>query len=441
MNKSIPLWVLLCVPYTVFAVGVVEDGKLNINFTNMYINNKFDTPVKNSTTGRYSKRNEEWAQGYNFLYRSGYTKGPIGLGFDVGVNGGIKLSGNADHHTGGTMIPTGGANGSGARNWARAGAAVKIKISKTEIKYGNNLQYRLPVVISNNARVTPQYFQGVNITSKDINHAVINAGYLTRVVGRWSTDRTGLAIAGGTKSSDGFYFSGLDYQLTPHISAQYYISQLQDYYTQNYVGAKWNIPLTSDSSFETEGRYFNSRSSGRNGETGYKASGYTKNNDGKIDNNTWSLTGTYRLGYQTFVAGYQNVSDGSLMPSLNQASLQGKEASGVNYYLYTDRMFYNFTRAGEKTTYGLYSFDLSGINMPGWVFKLAYFKGTDIRQRGSASAKEFERDISLAYKFQTGVLKGLGVEWRNGLSKTNNHYDNTTGNNRNWVILTYTMQF
>ncbi len=441
MNKKIPLLVVLSVPHAVFASGFIDDSKLNINFTNMYINNKFDTPVANSTTGRYSSRNEEWAQGYNAFYQSGYTSGVIGLGLDADVNGGIKLSGNSDHHTGGTMIPTGGSNGAGTRSWGRLGGALKLRVSKTEIRYGNNLQFKLPVVISNNARVTPQYFQGVNITSKDISHAVINAGYLTRVVGRWSTDRTGLAIAGGTRSSDGFYFGGMDYHFTPEISGQYYLSQLEDYYTQNYLGAKWLIPLSRQSSFETEGRYFNSRSAGRNGETGYKASGYTKNNDGKIDNNTWSLTSTYRLGYHTLLAGYQDVSDGSLMPTLNQASLKGKEASGVNYYLYTDRMFYNFTRAGERTRYAQYSYDFSGVNLPGLVFKVAYLKGVDIKQRGRASAKEFERDISLAYTFRSGVFKGLGLEWRNGLSKTNNIYDNTSGNNRNWIIMTYNLSF
>ena len=441
INKKTPLLVVLSFPHAVFASGFIDDSKLTVNFTNMYINNKYDTPVANSTTGRYSSRNEEWAQGYNVLYQSGYTSGLIGLGLDANVNGGIKLSGNSDHHTGGTMIPTGGSNGSGARSWGRFGAAVKLRVSETEVRYGNNLKFKLPVVISNNARVTPQYFQGLNISSKDVRHAEINAGYLNKVVGRWSTDRTGLAVAGGTKASDGFYFGGVDYHFTKNITGQYYISQLEDYYIQNYLGAKWRIPVTKESSFETEARYFNSRSSGRNGETGYKASGYTKNNDGKIDNNTWSLSETYRLGYHSLLAGYQQVSDGSLMPTLNQASLKNKEASGVNYYLYTDRMFYNFTRAGERTRYVQYSYDFTGVNIPGLTFKVAYLKGDNIKQRAMASAKEFERDISLAYVFPSGTLKGLGIEWRNGLSKTNNIYDNTKGNNRNWLIMTYNLKF
>ena len=218
MNRKIPLLVVLAVPHAVFASDFIDDSKLNINFTNMYINNKYDTPVANSNTGRYSSRNEEWAQGYNIFYQSGYTSGLIGLGLDADVNGGIKLSGNSDHHTGGTMIPTGGSNGAGVRSWGRLGGAVKLRISKTEVRYGNDLQFKLPVVISNNARVTPQYFQGLSITSKDIRRAEINAGDLTRDGGRWSTERTGLAIAGGTKASDGVSYGGLEDHVTPGVT-------------------------------------------------------------------------------------------------------------------------------------------------------------------------------------------------------------------------------
>ncbi|MFT4021328.1 MAG: OprD family outer membrane porin [Acinetobacter sp.] len=441
MNKKLSIIALIFIPYQVYASSFIDDGKISLNLSNMYINNKFDTPIINSDTHKYSSRNEEWAQGYNLIYKSGYTDGTIGFAVEATANGGFKLMGNADHHTGGTMIPTDGSSGDGVTSWGRLLGAVKLKYSNTELKYGNNLEYKLPIVVSNTARITPQYFQGVDLTSTEFKKTVLKAGYLTKAVGRWSTDRTGLAIAGGTTPSKGFYFAGVDYKFTPELTGQYYISQLQDYYTQQFLGAKWQLPLSPTSSFETEIRYFNSRSDGKNGSVGYKASGYTRNNDGKIDNDTWSITSSYKYGYHNFLIGYQQVSGGSLMPTLNQASLKDKDASGVNYYLYSDRMFYNFTRAGEKTTYGQYTYDFKGLNIPGLVFKFMYLKGVDIKQRGLSSAKEFERDISLGYIFQSKPLKGLSVEWRNGLSKTNNIYDSTSGNNRNWLILNYTFNF
>lgn len=95
-------------------------------------------------------------------------------------------------------------------------------------------------------------------------------------MGRASSNRTGLSVAGSNAESNKFRYGGLDYKLTPDLTLQYYYSNLEDFYKQHFLGATHVFKIADDQSFKTDLRYFDSSSDGKNGND----SAYNFNNNG-----------------------------------------------------------------------------------------------------------------------------------------------------------------
>lgn len=58
------------------ADGFAEDSKATLQMTNYYFN-------RDLRDGTVQSKKEEWAQGFIFDFRSGYTSGPVGFGLDT----------------------------------------------------------------------------------------------------------------------------------------------------------------------------------------------------------------------------------------------------------------------------------------------------------------------------------------------------------------------
>ncbi len=307
---------------------------------------------------------------------------------------------------------------------ARFGANAKARFSKTEAHFGSALAPNLPILVSNDGRLLPQTFEGGTIQSKEIDNLTINAGQLTHAMGRASSNRTGLSVAGSNAESNKFRYGGLDYKLTPDLTLQYYYSNLEDFYKQHFLGATHVFKIADDQSFKTDLRYFDSSSDGKNGnDSAYNFNnngGYAKNT-GEIDNKTWSAMFTYTLGGHALMLGHQQVGDDGGFVWLNQGSLSNDSgtsegAGGSSFYLFTDSMINQFARAGENTTFGQYSYDFAALGVPGLKASVAYLRGDDIRNKsGSGTYNEWERDARIDYTLQEGALKGLGFSLRQGV--------------------------
>ncbi|QHG64375.1 OprD family porin [Pseudomonas putida] len=412
---------------------LVADSHANLGLRNFYFNNDF----RDQAGSLGQSKTEEWAQAFMLDFKSGYTEGPVGVGLDVLGLMGVTLDSGEGRHRGSSMIP---ADGSGAaRQWSRLGITPKLKVAKTELRYGT-LQPKLPVLTYNDGRLLPQTFEGGQITSTDLEGLTLTGGRLDRATGRGSSDRTGLAVAGGTRESDQFLFAGGDYQLTKQLTGQYYFAKLEDYYDQHFVGLTHTYPISPGQSLRTDLRYFRTVADGANNTaagraSGYRVGGYTEDGDGKIDNYTWSAALTYSVQGHALMAGYQQVSDASNFVQPNQGSLSGKGAGGGSLYLYTDRMLASFNRAGERTAFAQYGYDFAAVGIPGLKFSLMYLKGDDIRTTGGEDASEWERDLGLDYVIQDGALKGLGLAWRQGL--LHSQIDHKQEQNR--LIVSYTL--
>ena len=425
---------------TAGAAGFVEDSKLSLSSRTMYFNND------NRDGGA---DNRESGQGFKLDYISGFTEGTVGFGVDVQALWGIHLDGGRGKHPDNSSFFPSDSDGSAASQWARFGANAKARFSKTEVHFGSALAPNLPILVSNDGRLLPQTFEGGTIQSKEIDNLTINAGQLTHAMGRASSNRTGLSVAGATADSNKFRYGGLDYKLTPDLTLQYYYSNLEDFYKQHFLGATHVFKIADDQSFKTDLRYFDSSSDGNNGHGGgYNFSnngGYAKNT-GKVDNKTWTAMFTYTLGGHALMLGRQQVSDDGGFVWLNQGNVvdgngRPEGAAGSSFYLFTDSMINQFARAGENTNFGQYSYDFASLGVPGLKASVSYLRGDDIRYKsGHGTYNEWERDARVDYTIQQGTLKGLGFSLRQGVYRGGSN-EASADQDQTRFIVNYTYSF
>ncbi|MCE5982894.1 OprD family porin [Pseudomonas sp. LF19] len=416
------------------AAGFVEDSKASITARNFYIN----TDNRSGTAD--PSKTEEWGQGFIFNFTSGYTEGTVGFGVDAIGLLGIKLdSGRGTAYnktngsTGGTVFPS-ESNGRAVDDFGSLGLTGKVKFSKTEARLGT-LMPKLPVVTYNDGRLLPQTFEGGQVTSNEIENLTLIGGKLEHAKGRNSTNNDSLSIAGANsrtgQRSNAFYYAGGDYKVTKDLLAQYYYGNLDDFYKQHFLGLthNWALPVGS---LKSDLRYFYSDSDGKNASTegrlaGYRASGHQ--NNGEVDNRTWSAMFTYSLQGHALSAGYQRVNGTSDFPFLNQGD-------GASAYLITDRQIGKFQRAGERTWLAQYAYDFAAVGLPGLTTSVVYLKGTNINAPGS-DRSEWERDFSLGYVVPEGTFKGLGLAWKNASLRSD--AVNQRDQDENRLILSYTL--
>lgn len=424
----------LCLPATAAETGQVgffsgSTASLNLR-TFGFRNDNLDGHEQPSRT-------EEWAQGAVLQYASGFTQGAVGFGLDTMGLAAVTLDSGGGRHQGSSMIPSDG--DTAAKTWARFAPTFKARLGETELRYGA-LAPKLPVLVANDGRVLPQTFQGTQVTAHPFGPLKLVGGTITRAVGRGSTDRTGLAVAGGSRTADAFYYAGGDWAVSDALLAQYYVARLEDYYTQHFVGFTHRLPLGQGRAWVTDVRAFDTDASGANSTAagraaGYATSGYTEDGAGEIDNRTWSVSGEYQAGGHALMLGYQAVSSGSNFVQPNQGSLADKGAGGASTYLLTDRYIQAFNRAGEQTVFAQYAFDFAALGIVGLKASVMYLKGSGAQVAGGGSASEWERDLVLDYVVQSGALKGVGFGWRNALS----HSELSRNQDLNRLFLSYSI--
>lgn len=420
----------------------LKDSKASVSSRTLYFENDvrpLDADQRQTVTG------------LKFDYTSGYTEGLLGFGLDLQALLGVNLGGGIDNHSGATVntVSPVTTDGTPVDEWSSVRGAAKIKYSKTEAKIGNSLAPALPVLVSNDGRLLPAAYSGAQLISNDLEDVTVNFGRLTREIGRASSNWAGLGVSGGTRGSDAFWFGGADWKPTDKITLQYYHANLKDYYQQDFLGLIHVLPIAPGQSLKTDLRYFNSRSDGRNGETGYifnNNGGFAKK-PGEVDNNTWSAMFTYALGAHSFLLGHQQVSDDGGMVAVNNGSLRDGRGrpegeGGASYYLFTDSMINSFTRAGENSTFGQYAYDFAALGVPGLKTSVSYIHAKSIKDvSGNGSTfSEWERDYRIDYAIQSGAAKGLGfslrrANFRTGVPESQGAYD--TDQTRFYINYTY----
>ncbi|QJP98198.1 MULTISPECIES: OprD family porin [Pseudomonas] len=403
------------------AAGFIEDSKATLGLRNFYINTDNRDSAAKTASGVQSK-NEEWGQGFDLRFISGYTQGTVGFGIDaigllgVRLDSGGGTNGATSTSYGGTVFPS-KSNGEAVDNFSSLGLTAKAKISQTELKLGT-LQPKNPVIVTNDGRLLPQTWQGGQITSGEIKDLSLVAGQIEAVKGRNSSNNENLSIGGANArvaNSNKFYYAGGDYKITKDLTAQYYYGNLEDFYKQHFLGLVHNWAI-GPGVLKSDFRYFHSSDDGANHNTAaYFGNGnYVGNVSGKgpIDNNLYSGLFLYTVEGHTFGGGYQVSNGSSDFPWLNQGD-------GSSNYTITDMQIQKFGRAGEKTWQARYSYDFAKVGLPGLTAGMVYLRGSDIdtvgsnrRENGNGNS-EWERDLTIGYVIPEGPAKNLGFMWKN----------------------------
>ncbi len=400
---------------TISQAAFIEDSKASVELRNFYMNRDF------RQDGASQSKAEEWAQGFLLRFESGYTEGTVGFGVDAIGTLGLKLDSSPDR-SGTGLLPRDPGDKRAVDDYSEFGAAAKAKISNSTLKIGTLLP-KLPAISANDSRLLPQTFQGGWLNSQEISGLSFDAGQMNRVNNRDSSNNQTMVLNGGSGSSavprgfttssadsDEFNFAGLSYKWNDQLTTTYNYGALDDLYKQHIVNLVHVLPIADKQSFKTDLRFARS----------------TDDGDTNVDNKAYGAMFTYALSGHSFGLGYQQM-DGDT----GYAYISGTDPFLVNYVQIGD-----FANKDEKSWQARYDFNFASVGIPGLTLMTRYITGDNIDRGASASeGKEWERNTDIAYVFQEGPLKNLGVKWRNATTRTN--FTNDLDENR--LIVSYTM--
>ncbi|TRX76614.1 OprD family porin [Pseudomonas mangiferae] len=405
------------------ANGFLEDSHLSLLNRNFYFRRDYEhggvsglgrNAVK--PVDRRSDYSEEWAQGLMIDYTSGYTQGTVGVGVDAYSFTGIKLD-SGGGRTGLRLMPL-DSDGHPEDSFSKTGGSVKLRISDTVLKYGN-LFPAVPVFWVNQVRLFPSSATGFMLASDEVKKLHLDAGHFTA---KGSVDSSnndddlaldyGLPIAIRSVS----YLGGI-YRPNERLSLSLYGSELKDVWHQYYGNANYTLPLGDKQSFTLDANVYHTRDTG-------------KQLASTIDNTTWSLLATYKLGGHAFSAGYQRVDSDEPMDWIGFGTMGGGVAlaNAVQYA--------TFTEANERSWQLRYELNMAAYGVPGLTFMTRYLRGDHIDNADSRNTyytsryrypegsdpRHWERDIEARYVVQSGKAKDLSFRLRNAVHRASTGY-------------------
>ena len=420
-RASLVLSALYCACQTAQA-AFIHDGSGSLELRNFYFDRDFHG---DSAT---QSRRSEWAQGFMLRLQSGYTDGVVGFGLDAAGMLGLKLDSSPDR-SGSGLLPR-GSDKRAADDYAKAVATFKARLAQSELKAGG-LSPQLPLLASNSSRLFPQWFNGVQLVSKDLDRFTFTLLQVNATKLRDSTDYedlTAMAQQGAylaTVTSDRLRYAGVDYQPLNNLTLSLHTSVLEDLFRRDFAGFKFKTRLGPGDVF-TEWRWFNAREQGRA-------------LLGGVDNQTLSTNFGYSVQGHTFSGGYQKV----------RGDTAYAYVGGTDTYLFSEQQVSTFALANERAWMLRYDFNFAAVGIPGLTFNVRYVKGDQVDPQHIASVKgrtlaagggegrEWERTTDITYVVQSGALRNVSLRWRNASMRSN--FADAADENR--VIVGYTFEF
>lgn len=373
----------------------LDDSQLSLNFRNLYLNRNFtNSEAPTSKVGN-------WSQGFDLQFQSGYTDTPLAIGLDANAQYALRLDSTGNDGS----LPFSVHDQKAADDYSRAGATLKMRYSKTELKIGDQ-KPNLPVASNDPSRQLDTIYQGAVLNSREVDNLELTGGRFWSSVTRQSSNHENLYKYGSTDDLDskGLDFGGGTYSFTPSLQATYFYGVLHDIYQQHYGGLKHSLDLGDGYTLKTDLGYFN------NSEDGNALAG-------NVDNRSYSGLVTLQKGGHLFGTSYQRMLGDTIFPTLNGYVPQPYLPNWAGL---------PFIRPGERSWSVRYGYDFAAVGVPGLKLFTRYIKGTAIeRGEGLSHDQESERDIFLSYVIQGGAFKGLSFDLKNFNTKQKygNNYD------------------
>ena len=388
----------------------VQDSKASLDLRNFYMNRDF------RQSNAPQNKAEEWAQGFVLRLESGYTEGMVGFGVDALGELGVKLDSSRDRR--GTGLLPFGASQQPEDSYSELGLTAKLRTSKTVLKLGT-LQPQLPVAAYNDTRLLPSTYSGELVTSQEVDGLTLNLGRLEKQNLRDSSNNDEMSYAGVQSSH--LDLAGGTYAINPHLAATYYYAQMQDIYSQHFIGLVHELPLAEGVNLRSDLRYFDTCEQGS-----HELRSPSRVDGGKIDNRFFNGIVSLSMGAHKFGLGYQNLSgDGDF-------AFPGLDPYSVN--LVTINVF---TKAETDAWQARYDYNFAALGLPGLAFMTRYVDGTHVQTATVSNGREWERDTDLVYTVQSGPLKNVNVRLRNATLRSSNGLTSDIDENR--IIIGYSL--
>jgi len=395
------------------ATGFVEGSKLDVKARNYYYN-------RDKKNGGVDDK--DWTQGFWGNYSSGYTQGLIGVGIDAFGYAGFKLDGQ-NHYSGSGNLST-DSDGDNHDSFGKAGAAVKFRISKTELKVGD-MQPQNPVFAVGGSRLLPQTASGITLQSSEIKGLDVEGGHFYSGTSQDETNRDGSiwATYAGVQAKTADYVGG-KYSITDNLGVGFYYSKLEDVWNQYYGNVNYALPLTDDQSLAFDFNIYNTK------DTGSKKAG-------DIDNTAYSLSAAYSfLAAHTLTLAFQKVNGDT---PFDYIGIGDNNRGGDSIFLANSVQYSDFNAPGERSWQARYDLNMAPYGVPGLSFMTRYISGTNIDGTNTPANTAYhtlnddgtfsplygkdgshhETNLEAKYVVQTGPAKDLSFRIRQAWHRAN----------------------
>ncbi|BAN46498.1 OprD family porin [Metapseudomonas resinovorans] len=368
--------------------GLVEDAKANLLLRNAYFNRDYKDNVSDA---------KSWGQAFIGTVESGFTQGTVGVGFDAFGLLGVKLdSGRGRNYS--DFFDT-ESDGRPVDDLSQAGAAVKLRVSNTVIKYGNQFP-SLPVLAYDDSRLLPQSFTGTLLTSNEIEGLELN-------VGRFTGDSPMADPARDPNRLKSIDVLGGSYAVSDNLNVSLYHSDIEDMYKRYYANTNYNIPFSDQQALNFDFNIY--RTKYDNGSVAALAFG----GDGQNDRNTiWSLAAKYSLGAHAFLLAHQR--------NTGDAGYAFDFGDGGNAIYLANSYYADFNLKDERSWQASYELDFATYGAPGLNYKFAYVRGSQIDVGPGSTGSEREIFNQVSYVLQEGPAKDLSFKLRNSIYRADN---------------------
>lgn len=393
------------------AAGFVEGAGLRLQNRLVYerLDYKHGDTTRTASGRRRSDKAEESAYGAMLNVESGYTRGVAGFGIDAHAYGALNVDSDPDTVRSNPRYLARDDHNGLKRSFGRAGAAIKMRISSTELKYGE-MRTRNPIFHSSDTRLLPETNRGWLLTSNEFDNVTLQAGHFTAWADRNARKNGGdlLANYAGVTGKSFTYAGGSWTTPVEGLNLSGYYGRYQDVWNTAYLGGFYKLALAERQSLSFSLNLY------RNTDTGQARAG-------EVDNTTWSLMTTYAIGAHKIGLGYQKVHGDTPFDYVNRGSIWLENAMQLS----------DFNAPNESSWQIKYDVDLGESLAPGLSAGIAYTRGTGIDYRrmnsvyggylGAAGnhGRHWERDLIVRYTVPQGPAKGLALQLRYSAHRAN----------------------
>lgn len=351
---------------------------------------------------------EEWAYGLMADVASGFTTGTVGFGLDAHLYSGWQLD-SGGGRAGKARVLGVDNEGHPKDEFSRGGAVAKLRFSSTELRYGEQ-RVKTPVFGSSDSRLLPETATGWLLTSRELPGTTLYGGHFNESTDRNATshDQGFVVNYSNGKQGNSFDLIGGRNTSVKGLNASLFSAQYDDTWRQHYLGAVYTQPLAAGQELIFDLNLYRTQDTG-------------KALSGRIDNTTWSLLSTYKVGAHSFGLGYQKVDGDTPFDYVTRGAI----------YLSNSVALSDFNAPEEASWQARYDLNMAGYGVPGLTLGALYARGSGID--GShmdpnggykwlgygQGGKHWERDLQAKYVVQSGPTKNLGFTLRHAVHRGN----------------------